>query len=227
MQRLAIGGLAVLFSLLPVAGLCGERPLRIVTFNVQCLQAPDTNKTRLSRFRWSPAREAHLEAIAGVIETLEPDICALTEVTGSESVDRLIDILHRKGLGQYRGHHVESQDRFTGFDVAFITRTTPDAQDGALIRHFAPRGPIPTGRRFTRIPTPRDNSVRQKSRSPGTLSSTRPLPATNWPSWGCISNPIRAMRGPMPAARLKRPSPDGSSNSKLSREAMSRSCLGI
>ncbi len=138
MQRFAIGGLAVLFSLLPVGRLCGERPLRIVTFNVQCLQAPDTNKTRLSRFRWSPAREAHLEAIAGVIETLEPDICALIEVTGSESVDRLIDILHRKGLRKYQGHHVESQDRFTGFDVAFITRTTPDEQDGAFIGHFAP-----------------------------------------------------------------------------------------
>ena len=71
-------------ALLPAAGLCAERPLRIVTFNVQCLQAPETKDSRLSRFRWSPARRAHLEAIAGVIETLEPDICALVEVTGPE-----------------------------------------------------------------------------------------------------------------------------------------------
>ena len=140
MQSLAIGGLAVLFSLLPVGRLCGERPLRIVTFNVQCLQAPETKDSRLSRFRWSPARRAHLEAIAGVIETLEPDICALVEVTGPESVNRLVNILHHKGLGQYRGHHVESQDRFSGFDVAFVTRTAADRVGRQSIHHFAPSG---------------------------------------------------------------------------------------
>jgi endonuclease/exonuclease/phosphatase family metal-dependent hydrolase len=127
-------------ALLPAAGLCAERPLRIVTFNVQCLQAPETKDSRLSRFRWSPARRAHLEAIAGVIETLEPDICALVEVTGPESVNRLVNILHHKGLGQYRGHHVESQDRFSGFDVAFVTRTAADRVGGQSIHHFAPSG---------------------------------------------------------------------------------------
>lgn len=140
MQRSAVVWLAVFFSLWPVARSGAERPLRIVTFNVQCLQAPETNDSRLSRFRWTPARQAHLEAIANTIETLKPDIIALSEVTGRESIEQLVEILHAKGLDDYQGHHVDSQDRFSGFDVAFLTRRDPDRVEGLTIQHLAPDG---------------------------------------------------------------------------------------
>lgn len=108
--------------------------LRIVTFNAQCLAAPNTKASRIPRFRWDLARVDHLERVANVIETLEPDILNLLEVTSSDAVAALVKLLHAKGLSKYRGFHVESNDKFTGFDVALITCHEPDNVDGELIR---------------------------------------------------------------------------------------------
>ena len=47
----------------------GQR-LRIVTYNAQCLAAPATRASRLPRFRWDPARRAHMERVASILETL-------------------------------------------------------------------------------------------------------------------------------------------------------------
>jgi len=131
--------LFVLFSLLLSTMYANELSdvhgrLRIVTFNVHCLAAPNTRATRIPRFRWDPARVDHLERVANVIETLEPDILNLLEVTSAESITALIDILHAKGLHEYQGYHVECGDKFTGFDVALITRLEPDVVDGQSIR---------------------------------------------------------------------------------------------
>jgi endonuclease/exonuclease/phosphatase family metal-dependent hydrolase len=108
--------------------------IRIVTFNTECLQAPNTRATRIPKFRWNDARQQHLEHVAGVIETLEPDVICLVEVTSKEAVDAVVAILHEKGLTQYRGYHVESADKFTGFDVAFVSRHKPDKIEGEPIR---------------------------------------------------------------------------------------------
>ncbi len=116
-------------------------PFRIVTFNTECLQAPDSRATRIPRFRWYYARQEHLEKVASVIETLRPDVICLAEVTAKDAVDAVVAILHEKGLTDYAGYHVESADGFTGFDVAFISRHKPDEIEGAAIRLlFTPDG---------------------------------------------------------------------------------------
>ena len=103
-----------------------DRPLRIVTFNAQVLAAPRTRDSMISRFRFDAARQRHFEKVASVIETLEPDILNLVEVTSAAGVQLLVDILHEKGMDDYRGYHVDSKDSFSGFDVALISRIEPD-----------------------------------------------------------------------------------------------------
>jgi endonuclease/exonuclease/phosphatase family metal-dependent hydrolase len=118
-----------------------EPRLRIVTFNAQCLAAPETRDTRLPRFRWEIARRAHVEQVANVIESLEPDVLALQEVTSKPVVDLLIEVLVEKGLDQYRAYHTESQDKFSGFDVAFVSRFGADVVEGQTIRMiYSPSG---------------------------------------------------------------------------------------
>jgi len=111
----------------------GER-LRIVTFNPEILAAPGTHASRLERYRWDHARTLHFERVAAVIETLEPDILNLVEVTSVEAVDFLVQILHEKGLRDYRGYHVESNDKFTSFDVAVISKYPLETIEGEPIR---------------------------------------------------------------------------------------------
>lgn len=111
-----------------------EQPLRIVTFNAEILAAPGTSASRLSRYRFDTARQAHLSRVADLIETLNPDILNLLEVTSVEAVDGLIQILHEKGMKDYQGFHVESKDGFTGLDVSVITRYPPDLIEDAPIR---------------------------------------------------------------------------------------------
>jgi endonuclease/exonuclease/phosphatase family metal-dependent hydrolase len=112
--------------------------LRIMTFNVENLAAPHV-RVRLERYRFNIGRRVHLERVAAVIEAFEPDIVNLVEVTSREAVDQLVEILHQKGLKDYQGHHVESADTFTGFDVAVIARHKPDEVAGATIRLFHSR----------------------------------------------------------------------------------------
>jgi endonuclease/exonuclease/phosphatase family metal-dependent hydrolase len=115
-----------------------SKPLRIVHFNAQCLVPPGA-KAKLERFRWNTAREAHFERVAELIQTLDPDILNLLEVTNAESVTHLVKRLHDKGLKDYAGYHVESGDTFTDFDVALITKLKPDEVDGTAIRSYYTR----------------------------------------------------------------------------------------
>jgi len=127
-----------------------EQPLRIVTFNAEILAAPRTNASRLSRFRFDTARRAHAERVAHLIETINPDILNLLEVTSVEAVDLLIEILHEKGMKDYQGFHVESKDGFTGLDVSLITRYPPDLVEGVPMRLIYSLAGDPTWRsRFT------------------------------------------------------------------------------
>lgn len=131
LRLIALTALLLFAADLPVSA--GER-LRIVTFNPEILAAPGTRASRLERYRWDHARTRHFERVAAVIETLEPDILNLVEVTSLEAVDLLIQILHEKGLRKYQGYHVESNDKFTGFDVAVISKHPLQTIDGAPIR---------------------------------------------------------------------------------------------
>ena len=116
------------------------QPLRIMAFNVECLAAP-AKKVPLERYRFDIARKAHIERVAAIIESLDPDIVNLEEVTSRESVESLVAVLHAKGLKAYQGYHVEGHDKFTGFDVALISKIKPDEVDGQLIQAvFSPFG---------------------------------------------------------------------------------------
>lgn len=121
-------------------------PLRIATFNAEILMAPGSRAGQLQKFRFDYARRQHHERVADVIEVLRPDILNLPETTSKESVDLLIEILHEKGLTDYKGYHVDSNDSFTGMDVALITRLDPDVIDGKAIRTYFSGGDDPTWR---------------------------------------------------------------------------------
>ena len=115
------------------------RPLRIACFNAENLAAPG-ERTTLTRFRFEPARRRHLEHVAAVIETLVPDMLVLSEVVSREGVEAVVELLHAKGLTDYRGYHVDGRDRFSGFDVAILARVEPDEIDGRHIHIFVPAG---------------------------------------------------------------------------------------
>lgn len=122
-----------------VAGeeVAGKTVLRLACFNTEVLTAPG-EWSRFTRFRFSPGRLRHLEGVAAVIEAIDPDILVLSEVTSAETVAELARILREKGLGDFRGHHINGRDSFTGFDVAFLSRIPPDSIAGATVHLFAP-----------------------------------------------------------------------------------------
>jgi endonuclease/exonuclease/phosphatase family metal-dependent hydrolase len=115
----------------------GGATLRIACFNAENLAAPG-EETRLTRFRFEPARRRHLEKVADVIETLVPDILVMPEVVSAAGVDAVVRILHEKGLADYRGYHVDGRDKFSGFDVAIVSRIRPDEIDGQSIHLYVP-----------------------------------------------------------------------------------------
>lgn len=123
-----------------------ETPLRIVTFNAEILTAPGIREGELQKYRWDTARAAQFERVAAVIEALNPDILNLVEVTSQEGVDYLVEILHEKGMTDYRGYHIDSHDKFTSMDVALISKLKPDRVEGQLIRNFYSKEEDPTWR---------------------------------------------------------------------------------
>ncbi len=121
-------------------------PLRIVTFNAEILTAPGVRAGQLQRYRFDYARGKHIERVADLIETLRPDILNLAEATSKEAIDQIVAILHEKGLSDYRGYHVESNDSFTGMDISCISRFEPDVIDGEQIRTYFSNADDPTWR---------------------------------------------------------------------------------
>ena len=114
-------------------------PLRIACFNAENLAAPG-ERTTLTRFRFEPARRRHLEHIAAVVETLAADVVVMPEVVSRAGVDAVVELLHAKGLKEYRGYHVDGRDKFSGFDVAILSRIEPDTVNGKPIHIFVPTG---------------------------------------------------------------------------------------
>lgn len=121
-------------------------PLRIVAFNCEVLKAPGVRQGEFDHFRFDTARQAHHERVAAVIETLSPDILALEEVISRESIDLLVEVLHQKGLSEYRGFHVENHDSFSGMDVAMLCRIPPDTVEGVELRTIYSEEADPTWR---------------------------------------------------------------------------------
>jgi endonuclease/exonuclease/phosphatase family metal-dependent hydrolase len=121
-------------------------PLRIVTFNAEFLAAPGVTPGEIQNYRFDHGRRQHLERVAFLIEALNPDIFNLVEVTSKEAVDQVVKILHEKGLTDYRGYHIDSNDTYTALDVAVITRYRPDEINGKPIETFFSAGDDPTWR---------------------------------------------------------------------------------
>jgi endonuclease/exonuclease/phosphatase family metal-dependent hydrolase len=128
-------------------------PLRIVTFNAELLSAPRVSPGRIDKYRFDVGRNRHLERVADLFETLNPDIFNLVEVTSREAVDRLVAILHEKGMTGIRGHHVDSHDAFTAGDVAVLTKLPLDVVDGAAIRTIYSPADDPTWRQDFAFPS--------------------------------------------------------------------------
>lgn len=120
--------------------------VRIVTFNAELLSAPRVSPGQIDKYRFDDARKQHLERVAALIETLKPDVLNLVEVTSREAVDQLVAILHEKGLGDYRGYHIDSHDSFTAGDVAVIARFSPDMVENVPIRTIYSAAADPTWR---------------------------------------------------------------------------------
>jgi endonuclease/exonuclease/phosphatase family metal-dependent hydrolase len=137
---------ASLLSLLSSrAGAADETiPIRLVTFNAEFLAAPRTATGTIQHYRFDYGRSQHLERVAHLIETLNPDIFNLVEVTSKEAVDRIVEILHEKGMRDYRGYHIDSNDTFTALDVAVITKYPVDVVDGQPIRTIYSKQGDPT-----------------------------------------------------------------------------------
>ncbi|TWT35144.1 Endonuclease/Exonuclease/phosphatase family protein [Posidoniimonas corsicana] len=145
----------VLLVLLLIPGVCAAdeaTPLRIMTFNVEILTAPGVRAGQLQKYRFDYARGRHLDRAADIIEVLNPDILNLVEATSKEVVDEIVARLHAKGLTEYTGYHIESNDTFTGMDVAVITKFPPDEVDGEKIRTYFSGGDDPTFRQSYRAP---------------------------------------------------------------------------
>jgi endonuclease/exonuclease/phosphatase family metal-dependent hydrolase len=126
--------------------------LRIVTFNAELLNAPRVSPGTIDKFRFDTARNAHLERVAAIIETLNPDVFNLVEVTSREAVDSLVAKLHEKGLVEYRGYHIDSHDNFTAGDVALITKIPPDTIEEQPIRTIYSPADDPTWRQNFTFP---------------------------------------------------------------------------
>jgi exonuclease III len=131
-----IATIIVLLCYCTLSAVAGEK-LRIVTFNAEFLAAPGTKTTDVVRFHLDSQREKHCDGVAEIIKALKPDILNLCEVTNAETVDYMVKLLHAKGLTDYRGYHIESDDTATGHDVAVITRLKPDEIDGKVMRKFS------------------------------------------------------------------------------------------
>jgi endonuclease/exonuclease/phosphatase family metal-dependent hydrolase len=112
--------------------------VRIMTFNAEWLVYTEDETDKDSGGPEYTLNE-HYERVAGVIESLEPDVVNLVEVTTREGVDYLVDILHEKGLTDYKGYHIENKDPSTGQDVALVSRMEPEQVGGQRLRIFYSR----------------------------------------------------------------------------------------
>ena len=130
-----------------------QTPLRIATFNAEILTAPGRRDGRLQKYRWDLARRDQFERVAAVIEAINPDVLNLVEATSKASVDLLVEILHEKGLTDYRGYHVENNDGFTSMDVALISKIKPTPVDGQPIRTMYSKRDDPTWRQAYQVKT--------------------------------------------------------------------------
>lgn len=126
--------LIILFSLL-FFPLSADIQLRLMALDSNWLAAKE-NESKKDPWKTQKQVDDHRQRIAGIISSLEPDLVVMTKSLSKESVDKLIQILHRKGLKSYRYFHKESQDKNTNQDITLITRFIPDPINHQFIHSF-------------------------------------------------------------------------------------------
>ncbi len=130
--------LILMATLLGIAPSYAGQRVRIVTLNAEWL-VYDEGETASDPWGSDYTIDEHYERIAGIIETLEPDIVNLVEVTTKDGVEYLVDVLHAKGLADYAGYHIGSNDSGTGQDIAVVTKLEPKQVENKRIRKFYSR----------------------------------------------------------------------------------------
>ena len=112
-------------------------PLRIATFNLKWL-TETARETRMAPWKTEAELAAHRRGLAVAIAALHADIVGVQEVTTRGALEQLAA---EPALApfRYRVLHVESEDRGTGQDVAFLVspRVRLDTVNGLAIRRFA------------------------------------------------------------------------------------------
>lgn len=113
------------------------QPLRIATFNVKWLTA-SAAETRMAPWKDDAQLVRHRRDLARVIAALRADALCLQEVTSRRALEMLAAEPALEAM-KYRVLHIESEDRGTGQDVAFLVspRIRLDTLEGHLIRRFA------------------------------------------------------------------------------------------
>lgn len=125
----------ILSALTPWSIAVAETTLRIATYNAEWLVSSASERSN-DPWDTAAALDAHYEAVANVIAAIRPDILNLVEVTHASGVTRLVNLLHARGLPEYRGYHIESNDSGTGQDVAVISRIALEELDGDFLHKF-------------------------------------------------------------------------------------------
>ena len=106
-----------------------KKRLKIATFNANFLflkgisalrcPGPDCNWKSISHAK------THVEAVAHLIKRMDVDILQLAEVEDCEALEALAIEIKKIGDDSYRPYLIRGQDRFTGQNVALITRIDP------------------------------------------------------------------------------------------------------
>lgn len=112
-------------------------PLRIATFNLKWL-TESAAETRMAPWKSEEELAAHRRALADILAKVGADIVCVQEATTRAALEHLAAEPALRPL-RYRVLHVESEDRGTGQDVAFLVapRVRLDSSGGAVIRRFA------------------------------------------------------------------------------------------
>lgn len=125
------GFILFFFSTLPA------ETLRIATFNLKWL-TERASETRMAPWKSEEELDAHRRALADILAKVDADIVCVQEVTTRAALEHLAAEPALR-LFRYRVLHVESEDKGTGQDVAFLVapHVRLNASAGAAIRRFA------------------------------------------------------------------------------------------
>ncbi len=101
--------------------------LRVMTWNVEWMYDDDTsdNRSSLSREQSAPSRaywEAKRDGVVAVIAENKPEIVALQEVEGVQTLSEIVAFLRSEHNLPYRYAFIQGRDSFTEQDVGLLVR---------------------------------------------------------------------------------------------------------